>query len=90
VFCDFYFDSDLQQNALNALLKLDIKTPEVLKSLVYATSSHRWQFVKFAKDRLRELIKVPDYKSTLEGFVSDLPIREKTQLQRLFAEIKPL
>jgi aminopeptidase N len=84
------FDSDLQQNALNALLKLDIKTPEVLKSLVYATSSHRWQFVKFAKDRLRELIKAPEYKSTLEGFVSDLPIREKTQLQRLLAEIKPL
>jgi aminopeptidase N len=84
------FDSDLQQNALNALLNLNIKTPEVLKSLVYATSSHRWQFVKFAKDRLRELIKVPEYKTTLEGFVLDLPIREKTQLQRLLAEIKPL
>jgi hypothetical protein len=46
--------------------------------------------VKFAKDRLRELIKVPEFKTTLEGFVSDLPIREKTQLQRLLAEIKPL
>jgi aminopeptidase N len=84
------YDSNLQQNALNALLKLNLKTPEVLKSLVYATSSHRWQFVKFAKDHLRELLKQEEYKTILEGFVPSLPIREKTQLQRLLAEIKPL
>ncbi|MEY2692169.1 MAG: hypothetical protein RIT03_559 [Bacteroidota bacterium] len=84
------FDSDLQQNALNALLNLNIKTPEVLKSLVYATSSHRWQFVKFAKDKLRELIKQDEYKTTLESYVPNLPIREKTQLQRLLAEGKSL
>jgi aminopeptidase N len=84
------YDSNLQQNALNALLNLNLKTPEVLKSLVYATSSHRWQFVKFAKDHLRELLKQDEYKTTLEGFVPSLPIREKTQLQRLLAEVKPL
>ncbi len=84
------YDSNLQQNALNALLNLNLKTPEVLKSLVYATSSHRWQFVKFAKDHLRELLKQEEYKTTLEGFVPSLPIREKTQLQRLLAEVKPL
>ncbi|MBU3681163.1 MAG: M1 family metallopeptidase [Flavobacterium sp.] len=84
------YDSDLQQNALNVLLNLNLKTPEVLKSLVYASSSHRWQFVKFAKDKLRELIKQDEYKTTLEGFIPSLPIREKTQLQRLLVEGKSL
>ncbi len=84
------YDSNLQQNALNVLLNLGVKTPEVLKSLVYSTSSHRWQFAKFAKDKLRELIKVAEYKTILEGFVPGLPIREKTQLQRLLAEGKSL
>jgi aminopeptidase N len=84
------YDSNLQQNALNALLNLKLNTPEVLKSLVYSTSSHRWQFAKFAKDKLRELIKVAEYKKMLEEFIPQLPIREKTQLQRLLAEGKSL
>jgi hypothetical protein len=46
--------------------------------------------VKFAKDHLRELLKQEEYKTTLESFVPSLPIREKTQLQRLLAEIKSL
>lgn len=80
------YDSGLQQNALQKLLSLDLKTEEVLRSLVYGTANHRWQFVKFSKDNIRILLKQKKYRDIFIKIRSGLPIREKTQLQRLLAE----
>lgn len=79
-------DSGLQQNALQKLLDLDLKSEDVLRSLVYGTGSHRWQFVKFSKDNIRTLLKEKKNREIFIKIRSELPIREKTQLQRLLEE----
>lgn len=80
------YDSGLQLAALEKLLALDLKTEDVLRSLAYATGNHRWQLVKFAKDNIRILLKEKKYRDIFIKIRSELPIREKTQLQRLLEE----
>lgn len=80
------YDSGLQQNALEKLLSLDLKTEDVLRSLAYGTGNHRWQFVKFSKDNIRTLLKQKKYRDIFIKIRPELPIREKTQLQRLLEE----
>ncbi|HMI06174.1 MAG TPA: M1 family metallopeptidase [Flavobacterium sp.] len=80
------YDSGLQQNALEKLLSLDLKTEDVLRSLAYGTGNHRWQFVKFSKDNIRKLLKEKKYRDIFIKIRPTLPIREKTQLQRLLEE----
>ena len=80
------YDSNLQQQALQKLLSLKIFTEDVLRSLVYGTGNHRWQFVKFCKDNIRTLLKEQQYRNVFIAIRPQLPIREKTQLQRLLEE----
>lgn len=80
------YDSNVQQKALEKLLNLKLTTPEVLKGLVYGTMSSRWQFVKFSKDNIRKLLKDEKNRTIFTEMLPQLPIREKTQLQRLLDE----
>jgi aminopeptidase N len=80
------YDSGLQQNALEKLISLDLKIEDVLRSLAYGTGNHRWQFVKFCKDNIRILLKEKKYRDVFIKIRAELPIREKTQLQRLLEE----
>jgi aminopeptidase N len=80
------FDSNLQQIALQKLLDLEIYTEPLFRSLIYGTGSHRWQFVKFSKDNIRKLLKEPKHREVFVKIRPQLPIREKTQLQRLLEE----
>ena len=80
------YDSNVQQKALEHLLSLDLKTEEVLRSLVFGTASHRWQFVNFCKNAIRTILKDEKFRMILIKIKEDLPIREKTNLQRLLEE----
>lgn len=80
------YDSNLQQNALEKLLSLELYTEDVLRSLVYGMGNHRWQFVKFSKDNIRKLLKEQKYRDIFVKIRPQLSIREKTQLQRLLEE----
>jgi aminopeptidase N len=80
------YDSNVRQKALEKLLSLKITTPEVLKSLVYGTMSPRWQFVKFSKDHIRTLLKDNKNRTIYTQMLPELPIAERTQLQRLLDE----
>jgi aminopeptidase N len=80
------YDSGIQQNALQKLLNLKINTKEIFRSLAYATGNHRWQFVKFSRDTIRKLIKEDKNRAIFNEILPELPIREKTQLQRLLDE----
>jgi aminopeptidase N len=80
------FDSNVQQEALERLLQLEIYTEDVFRSLAYGTAHHRWQFVKFCKDSIRTLIQDPKNRAIFIEMKAKLPIREKTHLQRLLDE----
>lgn len=80
------FDSNVQQQALQKLLNLEIYTEDVFRSLAYGIGHHRWQYVKFCKDNIRKLIKEQKYRNIFAMIRGQLPIREKTHLQRLLDE----
>lgn len=80
------YDSFLQQKALEKLLSLKLVTEDVMKSLVYGTMSARWQYVKFSKDTIRNLLKEEKNRAIFTKMLPELPFREKTQLQRLLDE----
>ena len=77
------FDSAIRQNAFESLFQLDSKNEIMLKNLVNATFHHKWQFVKFAKDKVRGLNKIEAYKMIFENLKSQLSAIEKTQLIQL-------
>lgn len=80
------YDSNLQQDALDKLLDLKIYNEDIFRSLAYGTANHRWQFVKFSRDNIRILLKEQKYRVIFTNICPELPIREKTQLQRLLDE----
>jgi aminopeptidase N len=80
------FDSNVQQEALQKLLSLEMHTEDVFRSLAYGTANHRWQFVKFCKDNIRTLIQDQNKRDVFMAIRDTLPIREKTHLQRLLDE----
>ena len=80
------YESNLRQNAITKLLFLDKNDQNTLKFLVNALVSHRWQFVKFARENIRILLKSDIHRKFFEEMVEQLPEREKIQLERLIKE----
>ncbi len=60
------YESSVRQNALEVLLKLYPNDDNVIASLFQATTHHKWQFTKFSRDKIRELLKKPEFRSRVE------------------------
>jgi len=80
------YESSIRQNAFEVALQLPPIDNEVLKNLVNASTSFRWQFNKFAKDYIRDLLKVGDYRNVFQTMLLQLPENEKVALQHLLDE----
>ena len=77
------YESSVRQNALESFLSLYPENTEVLKNLVNATTHHKWQFTKYARDKIRELIKDERYYNQFENLLPLLSNEEQNQLKRL-------
>ena len=80
------YESNLRQNAITKLLFLDKNDQNTLNYLVNALVSHRWQFVQFARENIRNLLKSDVHRKFFEQMVTQLPELEKIQLERLIKE----
>jgi aminopeptidase N len=80
------YESNLRQNAITKLLFLDRNDQNTLKYLVNALVSHKWQFVKFARENIRNLFKSDIHRKFFEEMLEQLPEGEKNQLNRLIME----
>jgi aminopeptidase N len=80
------YESNLRQNAITKLLFLDKNDQNTLKYLVNALVSHKWQFVKFARENIRALLKSDIHRTFFEEMLEQLPEKEKSQLNRLIVE----
>ncbi len=85
-YCSPKFESSIRQNALENLLFINEKDKNVLPFLVNSLTSHKWQFSKFGREKIRLLLKNQNVRSYFESLLLELPDNEKTQLQRLLAE----
>ena len=77
------FESSIRQNAIESVLQIDSNNIMILKNLVNATTHHKWQFSKFARDKIRELIKDEKNKILFETILPELSNEEQYQLKRL-------
>ena len=57
-----------------------------LRNLVQACKHPVWQFSKFSRELLKELMSNKDYRIVLEGIVTDLPSEEKVFLEQQLQE----
>jgi aminopeptidase N len=80
------YESSIRQNAFENLLSLYPENNEVLKNLVNATTHHKWQFTKYARDRIRGLIKDEKILKIVEIVVADLPVNEQVQLNKILGK----
>jgi aminopeptidase N len=82
------FESSVRQNAIINALLINSKESLVLQSLINATTHHKWQFVKFAKDKIRELLTQEGYRDLFVASLPTLTNTEKNTLQKLLDEKK--
>ncbi|CAN1499451.1 PepN Aminopeptidase N [Flavobacteriaceae bacterium] len=85
-YCSPKFESSIRQNALENLLFINNKDKNIFPFLVNSLTSHKWQFSKFGREKIRLLLKNQNVRSYFESLLLELPDNEKVQLQRLFSE----
>jgi aminopeptidase N len=62
-------ESYLRENALEVLLELYPENEQVIQALFQATMHHKWQFTKFAREKIRALLKQSDFRNKVENLV---------------------
>lgn len=82
------YESNVRENALTNLLFLDPNDTNTLEALAHATVHHKWQFVKFSRDRIRGLIKKERYRTFFSELLPKLPEAERTAVENLLKESK--
>jgi aminopeptidase N len=72
------YESSIRQNALETLLSIDFMNKKVITQLFLATKHHKWQFTLFARTKIREFLKNPEYRKTVEKLAetSDETLKE--------------
>jgi aminopeptidase N len=80
------FESIIRQNALTNLIYLDKNDENYLPFLINGLTSHKWQMVKFCKDKIREFLKNKRHRDYFEITISKIPALEQIQLEKLLKE----
>ena len=77
------YESPVRINAITNLLYLNKNDTNVLKLLVEPLLHHKWQFQKFARDKIRSLSKEEKFKTFFNSLLPDLPLAEAKELERV-------
>ncbi len=77
------YESPVRINAITNLLYLNKNDTNVLKLLVEPLLHHKWQFQKFARDKIRAFSKEEKYKTFFNSLLPDLPLAEAKELERV-------
>lgn len=82
------FPSYVRRNAIEKLLFINPNDTNVYTALADGLVHHRWQFVQFCRDIIREQIKVKAKKGYYQKMVQSLPEKNRQALERLLGEVK--
>ncbi|RTY94977.1 M1 family metallopeptidase [Flavobacterium sp. GT3R68] len=85
-YCSPKFESSIRQNAMENLLFVNKNDKNVLPYLANAATSHRWQFNKFAREKIRLLLKNRNHRTYFEELLPKLPVNETNVLQKILSE----
>ncbi len=81
------FEYSTRQNALNNLIYLDKNDENYLPFLINGLTNHKWQMVKFCKDKIRIFLKNKSHRAYFETSLSKISKPEAIQLEKLLKEI---
>ena len=85
-YCSPKFESSVRQNALENVLFMNDKDKNVLPFLVNSLTSHKWQFSKFGREKIRLLLKNPNVRTYFETLMATLNKDEFVALRKLLSE----
>jgi aminopeptidase N len=85
-YCSPKFESSVRQNALENVLFMNDKDKNVLPFLVNSLTSHKWQFSKFGREKIRLLLKNPNVRTYFETLMATLNKDEFVALGKLLSE----
>jgi aminopeptidase N len=77
------YESSIRQNAFETLFSFKTEDEYVFKNLVNATTHIKWQFTKYARDMIRELLKEEKNKKIFIKMQPFLSENEQYQLKKL-------
>ena len=77
------FEANTRQYAIVNLLFLNKMDQNVLPNLVNSLVHHKWQFSKFGRDKIRELVKQEVFKKYFEELLPKLSEAEQVQLKKI-------
>jgi aminopeptidase N len=80
------YESSVRQNAFINLFSINDTNEVLLKNLVNATTHHKWQFTKYARDKIRNLLKNETIRMQFELLLPAVNDAEKNNLQKLLNE----
>jgi aminopeptidase N len=80
------YEAITRQNALEKLVAFQLLNDQVLVNLVNSTTHHMWQFSKYGKDTIRQLLKKQGMRTDFGRILPNLSEREQIQLKRLLIE----
>jgi len=83
------YDADVRQNALENLIYIGPNDKNAMRLLVNPLVHHKWQFSKFAREKIRALLKFVAPRKFYEKLLPELPQNEKNALQKLLDEPQP-
>jgi aminopeptidase N len=80
------FESSVRLNAFTSLFAMNVTVDALMKNLVNATTHHKWQVSKYAREKIRSLLASEDNRKQFENLLDALQDAEKTNLQKLLNE----
>lgn len=80
------WEASVRQNALQNLLHISPGDTNVLQSLAHALIHHKWQLTKFARDTIREKLKLANTREFYKELGPSLRPDILKELERLLAE----
>ncbi len=80
------YESGVRQAAMETILSLQLPSEQVLISILESTLHHKWQFVKFGKDKIRRMLSTPQDRERFLAIESKLSDELKERLQTFLKE----
>lgn len=80
------YESGVRQAAIETILSLKLPSEQVLISILESTLHHKWQFVKFGKDKIRRMLSNPQDRERFLAIQPQLSDELKARLQTFLKE----
>ncbi len=81
------YDANIREIAFQYCLDMPLMNGDILRNLIQATTHHKWQFAKFAKSTLYDLMKDLQIREAIANMSVYLTPEELVQIEKLYQQL---